>query len=110
MTRAVWFIGSVCIVGLALATVPILLFQKMQLVAEERLDLLASPDQAARTVGHLQQGSRVWVVGCHDIHHYVVVKVRLDGGRVGYVHEGKFRLVRPPASSAWSAPISWGCS
>ena len=109
MTRTVWFMASVGVIVLALVISPLVFFQKVELVAEERLDLLATPDQAAEHIGQLAIGSRTWVVACYDIHHYVVLKVRLAGDRAGYVHKGKFRLVRPPAASAWRAPIAWWC-
>jgi hypothetical protein len=104
-----WFVAGVVAVGLAVAALPMVFLKKIEIIAEERLDLLAGIDQRAQTIGYLASGSRAWVVGCEDIHHYVVIKVRFDSDKTGYVHKGKFRLIRPSASSAWSAPVASGC-
>lgn len=109
MSRAGWFIAVVCGFALGVIILPVALFQKLEIVAEERIELLGSPDQTAPTVGSLEPGTRTWVVGCEDIHHYVVLKVKFEGDRVGYVHAGKFHLIRPSSLSAWRAPIAWWC-
>ena len=109
MTRTVWFVIAVCLVTLAIIILPVVLFQKWEIVAEERINLLASPDQSSEIVGHLDPGTRTWVTGCYDIHHYIVYQVRFDGDRVGYLHYGKFSSVWPRGLRAWRAPIAWWC-
>jgi hypothetical protein len=109
MKRTVSFFIAVTVVAAAAALLPVVFLEKMELVAEERLDLFASSDQTSQIVGQLMPGSRVWVVGCEDIKHYFVVKVKLGRGQLGHVHKGRFELHRPPSLSAWSAPVAWGC-
>jgi hypothetical protein len=107
--RAVWFFTALIVVAAGALLLRAMGVQQMELIAEERLDLLASSDGTAHIVGHLESGDRAWVVGCEDIKHYVVIKVKLEQGQVGHLHRGRLHLRRPPASSAWAAPVAWGC-
>jgi hypothetical protein len=109
MKHASLFVSIVCGFAILIIILPIAVFKKMEIVAEDRLELLGSPDQTSETVGSLAPGTRTWVIGCHDIHHYIVLKVRFDGERIGYIHAGKYQLIRSSSLAAWRAPIAWWC-
>lgn len=68
--------------------------------------LSGKPENVIATVpvgGHLR------VTGCVDTKSYIIPKVRLTDGQIGYVHSGQFNLIREPGWSSMNEPNAFGC-
>ncbi|MFC3285981.1 hypothetical protein [Litchfieldella rifensis] len=61
-------------------------------IYETSEDAMSSPPKGI--IAELQAQQRVKVVKCIDVKHYLIYKVRLSDGRIGYVIEGEYVLLR----------------
>jgi hypothetical protein len=68
--------------------------------------LLGKPENVIATV---PVGEHLRVTGCVDTKSYIIPKVRLTDGRVGYVHSGQFNLIREPGWSSMNELNAFGC-
>jgi hypothetical protein len=105
-------IGGLIALGLLLFIGYVLVGEKITLIPEEQINLIAEPvsDPAkAVVVGKLQAEQGVEVVGCYDMKHYIVPKVRLENEQTAYVTEAKFRLERKPAWSTFGESTVISC-
>lgn len=55
-------------------------------------EALAAPP--AGVIAELQPQQQVKVVRCVDVKHYIIYKVQLPDGRIGFVNDGKYTLLR----------------
>ncbi|MCU7921042.1 MAG: hypothetical protein KZQ95_22185 [Candidatus Thiodiazotropha sp. (ex Epidulcina cf. delphinae)] len=92
------------IMGLMLAlVVAALMFHfsdpKLMLVAESAVPIYAGVDEALASppvgiIAELQPRQQVKVIRCVDVKHYLIYKVRLSDGQIGFVNDGKYTLLR----------------
>jgi hypothetical protein len=82
--------------------------KRIILIADEdvQVTLLPTGDKA---IGTIPAGHGVEVLGCEDLKHYIVPKVRLWDGKDGYVLIGKFHLVRHSAWQFSTGELSFSC-
>jgi|JI9StandDraft_2_1071091.scaffolds.fasta_scaffold44507_2 hypothetical protein len=102
---------GVIVVALVAAAV-LLLGKNVELLATSSVPIGAEPtiDPAStRTIAVLEKGTRVDVLSCKDLKHYLVPKVRLSDGQVGYVLGGQFELTKTMPSLAFNKPIVFSC-
>lgn len=67
------------------------------LVADRQLevyDAIGIGDSPRKAIGRIGIGEELLVLRCIDLKHYLVPKVVLQDGRIGYVIEGTFHLQR----------------
>lgn len=69
------------------------------LIANSTVPVYDAPENALapppRTmIAELQAQQQVAVIKCSDVKHYQIYKIRLPDGRVGYINEGSYMLVR----------------
>lgn len=86
--------------------------EKIVLTTEEEAELVAEavPDPAKEVViGKLLRGESAEVLGCYDMKHYIVPKVRLANGKTGYLMKARFRLQRRPAWSTFEGSTVFSC-
>ncbi len=53
-----------------------------------------NPPVSAQPVANVSAGETLEVVGCQDIKSYIVPMVKLAGGKIGYVVDGEFEIVK----------------
>lgn len=97
------FAGALAICGLAWA----LAGQRISVIAGSQVNLYDQPVEG-RVIKVLKPGDVTAVVGCEDSKHYIIPVVLVDG-RLAYVHEGDYRLVRKAAWDFGGGPISLSC-
>jgi hypothetical protein len=68
--------------------------------------LSGKPENAIATVS---VGEHLRVISCADTKSYIIPKVRLADGRVGYIHSDKFNLIREPGWSSMYELKAFGC-
>lgn len=61
-------------------------------VFETEADAIASP--SPKTITELLPQQSVEIVRCVDVKHYLIYKVRLPDGRVGFVNMGDYIIMR----------------
>ena len=69
------------------------------LVAQDSVPVYESLDRAKAAppqiiIARLQPYQSVEIIKCIDVKHYQIYKVRLPDGRLGFVNEGKYILIR----------------
>lgn len=99
MKKKGWFTISLFIIALILG-VWFLNFAEpnLKLIAQGQVHVYGSVDSALsplpqKVVSELEPDQGVNVVKCVDVKHYQIYKVRLPDGKIGFVNDGKYKLV-----------------
>lgn len=86
--------------------------KNIELVATARMPIYSDlmPDaESNMEIAVLDVGDRVDVLSCEDIKHYIVPKIRLADGRVGYVIQGQFEFIKTSPDLISGRPIVFSC-
>ncbi len=101
------------VIALAIAAAVVLLLgNNVELLATTAVPIGAEPTidaASAQKLAILESGTRVDVLSCKDLKHYLVPEVRLPDGRVGYVLDGQFELTKKTPSLALDKAIVFSC-
>jgi hypothetical protein len=102
LLAAVALMLSILVTGFSLG-------KRITLVANEDIQVMLLPT-GDKAIGVIQAGQTVDVLGCEDMKHYIVPKVQLPDGNMGYVLDGKFHLLRHSAWRLSAGALSFSCS
>ena len=103
--------STVLLVMLALLTSLVVakLGRRVTFVTESDVNIYDRSAQGSRVIAVLPPGTEVPVIECVDSKHYIVPRVKLSESVSGYVHEGRFRIVRKGPWENSRAPITFSC-